>query len=147
MLTCFNRSPSLHVPVEVDGLQFERVASAKVLGVTIRNDLKWNNSVEIITNKAAKRLNLLRQRKRAAIMSNDLVLFYCSVMRPVLENACQLFLCGLPSYLSEEIECIQSHALRIIFPDSGYIKALEEAGIPTLANRRDLLSRSLFNDI
>ena len=37
--------------------------------------------------------------------------------------------------------------MRIIFPNSGYIKALEEAGIPTLAGRRDLLSKNLFNDI
>ncbi len=42
---------------------------------------------------------------------------------------------------------IQRRAMRIISPNSGYRKALEEAGIPTLAGRRDLLSKSLFNDI
>ena len=46
MLTCFKRSPPLHVPVEENGLQFERVSSAKVLVVTIRNDFKWNDHVK-----------------------------------------------------------------------------------------------------
>ena len=47
---------------------------------------------------------------------------------------------GLSVYLLEEIEWIQrSVQLRTIFPDSGYRKALEEAGIPTLVDRRDLL--------
>ena len=147
MLTCFKRSPPLFDPVEVDGLNFERVSSAKVLGITLRNDLKWNDHIEIITLKAAKRLYLLRQLKRAAVSSNDLVLFYCSVIRSVLEYSCQLFHSSLPGYLSVELERIQRRAMRIIFPNSGYIKALEEAGIPTLAGRRDLLSKNLFNDI
>ncbi|KAL9960492.1 hypothetical protein ACROYT_G033960 [Oculina patagonica] len=147
MLTCFKRSPPLYNPVEVDGLYFERVSSAKVLGLTLRNDLKWNDHIEIITSKAAKRLYLLRQLKRAAVSSNDLVLFHCSVIRSVLEYSCQLFHSSLPGYLPEELERIQRRAMRIIFPNSGYRKALEEAGIPTLAGRRDLLSKSLFNDI
>ncbi|XP_078361380.1 uncharacterized protein LOC144645704, partial [Oculina patagonica] len=113
----------------------------------LRNDLKWNDHIEIITSKAAKRLYLLRQLKRAAVSSNDLVLFYCSVIRSVLEYSCQLFHSSLPGYLSEELERIQRRAMRIIFPNSGYRKALEEAGIPTLAGRRDWLSKSLFNDI
>ncbi|XP_078370275.1 uncharacterized protein LOC144654031 [Oculina patagonica] len=132
---------------EVDGLNFERVSSAKVLGITLRNDLKWNDHIEIITSKAAKRLYVLRQLKRAAVSSNDLVLFFCSVIRTVLEYSCQLFHSSLPGYLSEELERIQRRAMRIIFPNSGYRKALEEASIPTLAGRRDLLSKSLFNDI
>ncbi len=37
--------------------------------------------------------------------------------------------------------------MRIIFPSSGYSKALDQAGIPTLAGRRDLLFKSQFNDI
>ena len=147
MLTCFKRSPPLFDPVEVDGLTFERVSSAKVLGITLRNDLKWNDHIEIITLKAAKRLYLLRQLKRAAVSSTDLVLFYCNVIRSVLEYSCQLFHSSLPGYLSMELERIQRRAMRIIFPNSAYIKALEEAGIPTLAGRHDLLSKNLFNDI
>lgn len=81
ILTHFKRTPVEHAPVEIDGLSFERVTFVKVLGVTIRNDLKWNDHVDIILTKAAKRLYLLRQLNRAGVSSNDLILFYCSVYK------------------------------------------------------------------
>ena len=36
--------------------------------------------------------------------------------------------------------------MRTILPDLGYRNALEEARIPSLAARRDLLSSGVFND-
>ena len=145
--SCFKRSPPTHPPVELDGLAFETVNSAKVLGVTIRDDFKWNDHVLNVTSKAAKRLYLLSQLKRAGICASDLVLFYCSTIRSVLEYACQVFHSSLPYYLSEELERIQKRALRIIFPYASYNSALKEAGIPSLYDRRASLSSDLFNDI
>ena len=49
--------------------------STKVLGAMIRDDLMWNNLISTITIKAAKRLHLLRQFKRARVSSSDLVMF------------------------------------------------------------------------
>ena len=64
------------------GNQFlERVTSIKSLGVTLRNDLKWNDRVNIITSKASKRLHLLKQLKRADVAKLELVKFYCSCIR------------------------------------------------------------------
>ena len=145
--SCFTRSPPTHSPVELDGLAFESVNSAKVLGVTIRDDFKWNDHIFNVTSNAAKRLYLLSQLKRAGICASDLVLFYCSTIRSVLECACQVFHSSLPYYLSEELERIQKRALRIIFPYASYNSALKEAGIPSLYDRRASLSSDLFNDI
>ena len=72
----------------------------------IRNDLKWSSRVDLITNKAAKRLYLLRQLKRADVAMVKLVNFCCSWIRSVLEYACQLFHSGLPQYFSDDIERI-----------------------------------------
>ena len=55
------------------------------------------------------------------------LLFYCSVIRSVLEYACQVFHCNLPLYLSDEIERIQRRALRIIFPACCYREGLVKA--------------------
>ena len=98
--SCFKRSPPTHSPVELDGFVFERVNSAKVLGVTISDDFKWNDHISNVTSKAAKRLYLMRQLNRAGICASDLVFFYCSTIRLVLEYACQVFHFSLPSYLS-----------------------------------------------
>ena len=79
------------IPIKIDGLQFERVSSAKVLGVMISNYLKWNDHVDPIISKAARRLYLLSQLKGAGISLSDLLALYCSVIRSVLEFSCQLF--------------------------------------------------------
>ena len=118
--------------VSIEGVEFETVSLAKVLGITISSDLKWSAHIDSITTKAAKRLYLLRQLERAGISSSDLVLFYCSVIRSVLEYACQVFHCNLPLYLSDEIECIQCRALSIIFPTCSYSEGLVEACLPSL---------------
>ena len=71
--TCFKKSPPSPTPVGLHGFQFEIVNSAKVLGVTIRDDFEWNDHTSTITIKAAERLYLLRQLIRAGVSSSDLV--------------------------------------------------------------------------
>jgi len=77
----------------------------------------------------------------------DLLPFYYSVIRSVLEFSCQLFHRSLPKYLSDDIERIQRRAIRIIFPNLSYCEALNKTGIPTLSERRESLSIKLFEDI
>ena len=74
---CLKRSPRSHSPIVSDGLKFEQV--------TFRQDLKLNDHIDIVTAKAAKRLYLLRELRRAGVSCNELVLFYCSAIRSVLE--------------------------------------------------------------
>ena len=57
----FRRESNLvTVPVEANGNAFEIVKSVKILGVTVKNDLKWNDHVDNITAKASRRIYLLR---------------------------------------------------------------------------------------
>ena len=131
-------------------MQFQRVSSAEVPGVTINNDLKWNDHVETISSKAAPPLYLLSQLKRArrrGISSDGLLAFYCSVIRSVLEFSRHLFHRSLPKYLSDDIERIQRRVMRIIFPSLSHCEALDEAGIVTLSERRESLFIKLFEDI
>ena len=99
---------------------FELVTSAKILGVTVTDDLKWNAHVNNIVLKASKRLYLLRLLKRADLDVKSLIQFYCTCIRSILEYACQTFHSSLPQYLSDDIERIQKRTLRIIFPDQHY---------------------------
>ena len=71
MVICFKKHFLALDPVEVNGQSLEKVSTAKILGVTFRNDLKWNDHVDLITSKAAKRLYLLRQLKRADVNAKD----------------------------------------------------------------------------
>ena len=75
------------VSLEANGNAFEIVKSAKILGVTVRNDLEWIDHVDDITMKASPRLYLLKQSRRAGKDRKSLVLFYCACIRSVLEYA------------------------------------------------------------
>ena len=132
LVLCFKKTPLSYCPIKIDGVEFERVSFAKVLGVTISNDLKWNDHVDTITSKAARRLYLLSQLKRAGISPD--------VITSVLEFSSQLFHRTLPKYLSDDIERIQRRAIRIIFPSLSYYEAMDKAGVPTLLERRESLS-------
>ena len=63
------------VSLKANGNAFEIGKSAKILGVTVRNDLKWNYHVDNITAKAS-RIYLLKQLKRPGIYPKPLIQFY-----------------------------------------------------------------------
>ncbi len=134
-------------PLNINGEPFEIVESAKVLGVTLTSDLKWNKHVSNIVEKASKRLYLLKQLKRAEVETSSLYKFYTACIRSVVEYACQVFHSSLPSYLSSEIESVQKRALRIIHPELTYIEAINQAKLETLYERREKLCMKLFSSI
>ena len=67
------------------------VSGAKLLGIIIQDDLKWDCHVEHITKKTSKRLYYIRELKRAGLPSDELVRIYISLVRSVLEYACQVW--------------------------------------------------------
>ena len=123
--------------IKIDGRDIAQVCHAKLLGVTISQDLTWNKHVDNIVKKAGKRLYMLYQLKRAGITQKDLVSVYVSVVRPVLEYACPVWHTNLPQYLSDSIEVIQKRALKCIFPGLGYAEILRRVNLDTLNVRRD----------
>ncbi len=135
----FTTQPYTDDPLNINGEPFEIVESAKVLGVTLTSDLKWNKHVSNIVEKASKRLYLLKQLKRAEVETSSLYKFYTACIRSVVEYACQVFHSSLPSYLSSEIESVQKRALRIIHPELTYIEAINQAKLETLYERREKL--------
>ena len=116
----------------------ETVNTYKLLGVHISSDLKWNYHVEYITKKANKRLNSIRILKRSGTPQIQSVKVYVSLIRPILEYAVPAWQ-NIPEHLQEKIERVQKRALRIIFPDAGYSKAMQMAGLITLKERRERL--------
>ena len=77
----------------------------------------------------------------------DLIQFYVTCIRPVIEYACEAFHDSLPQYLSNDLERLQKHALCIIFPELHYQEGLESFNILSLHDRRVKLTTKLFNEI
>ena len=91
----------------IEGIPVEGVKHAKLLGVILSDDISCNLHVDSIVKKAAKRVYMLYQLKRAGIRQTDSVNVCVSVVRPVLEYACPVWHTNLPKYLSDNIGMIQ----------------------------------------
>ena len=125
----------------------EQVPQAKVLGVTIQSDLKWNSHITNIIKKANKRLYLLRLCKRAGVRQNELLCIYTSLIRSLLEYCAVVWHPALPSYLHNDIEQVQKRAIKLIYPSCDYDSALASAKLDSLFTRREEQCRKLFNDM
>jgi hypothetical protein len=102
---------------------------------------------DMITKKAARRIYSVRLLKRAGVADTDLVTFYSTCVRTVLEYACPAWFYSTTEYLREQIESIQRRIMRIIFPDTSYRDALYLAGIPRLCVRLENLCDMFFSNI
>ena len=85
-----------------------------VICIIISNYLKWNHHVDSVVRKAAKRIYFLRQLRRAKVPITDMLWFYCTCIRSVVEYASPVFHYALPNLLSDDLERIQRRAFRII---------------------------------
>ena len=133
-------------PIVVNSKPLEIVEMTKVLELNISCNLKWNALLSEVLEKGASRLYFLRQLKRSNIATKDLFSFYLVCVRPITEYACQVFYNALPQYLSEDLERLQKCSLWIIFPALSYREALNASNLPTLKERRELLTTTLFKE-
>ena len=78
-------------PILINNKSIDVVPSVKLLGLTISEDLKWNQHVMDICKKVSSRLYFLRQLKRAKVPSKELVLFYTTCIRPVTNTRVRCF--------------------------------------------------------
>ena len=100
----FSKLTTHFEPIKIHKNPLELVKCAKILGLTVSNDLKWNEHVQEITKKARKRLYCLTQLKIANVGTKELLQFY---IRPITEYACPLFHNSFTNYPSNELEAIQ----------------------------------------
>ena len=73
------------------------VQNAKILGLTISNNLTLNTHIGEIITKANKRMYFLVLLRKAGVPSSDIVNFYCTCVRPLLEYCAPVFHHAIPS--------------------------------------------------
>lgn len=148
MIIDFKKKPHNFSPLEVDGHELPVTDRAKILGVTISSDLKWTITLQTACIKEAnKRLYFIVLLKRARVPLTDIMNFYCTTIRPLLEYCAPVFHHALAAYLNEDIERIQKRVLSIISPEMSYWECLDRLGLPTLYDRRIELCCHLFDSI
>jgi hypothetical protein len=113
MWICFTESVLEHPPVYIGDELVERVNKFKLLGMGLQNNLKWNNHVETVIQKANRQVYILRECRKANLPVEVGITLYKSDIRSILEYASP-FWGGLPTYLVNEIERTQTRCLRVL---------------------------------
>ena len=133
-------------PLVINGMVVERVNSYKLLGLIINNILSWCEHSLEKCKRASKRLFGLRQLKQAGTNHKDLVMVYCTTIRPILEYASPAW-SNILLYISNQLEDVQRLALRIIYPASEYNDSLRISGLTLLSNCRNILCQKYMNTV
>jgi hypothetical protein len=130
--------------IVLNTVNIERVTSFKLLGITVMNNMSWENHVSAICAKSSKRLHFLTILKRSAVSPTDLLQFYKCVIRPVIEYACPVWQSSLTSDQSDRLESVQRRALKIIYNSSDYELMCALHSVEPISVRLDSLARTFF---
>ena len=103
----------------------EKVKIFKLLGVWQQNNLKWNTHVNHIICKASKKLFHLRECRRSNLPAEIGLTTYIKKIRSISEYASPVW-GGLPKYLEDEIEQIQTRSMKIIGLPKNHLITLKE---------------------
>ena len=143
----FSNTTSDFDPIVLNGKPLEIITSAKLLGLNLTSDLKWNTHTSERIRRASPRQYFLRQLKRCQVAPKELTVFYTTYIRPILEYACPVFHRPLPEYLSDDLERIQRRALKIIHSDLSYSEALKVSVLQRLHERRESITTRLYHEV
>jgi Reverse transcriptase (RNA-dependent DNA polymerase)/Domain of unknown function (DUF1891) len=132
--------------LSINNQEIDRVTSFKLLGVIVTNTLDWNENITKICSKASTRLHFLKMLKRAGMSQNELVCYYRTVVRPVMEYSCSLWQSNITEEQTHRLDSIQRRAEHIIGISDCNIKTVAN-GLTPLKERREFHARRLFNSV
>ncbi len=136
--------PSFIPPLKINGLAIDKVTISKRLGIYVSSDLKWDHILTKFNAKAFKTLYFLTCLKRASVEENELLDYYRSVIRSVIEYACPAWSTGITKGQSDSLEQIPKCAIDITAPHLQYKEAITKFNFPTIKDRLDILNSNLF---
>ena len=146
MVISFSKTPPAVPNIIVNNEVIERVSNITLLGIRLNEQLTWHDHVEYMYKKANKRFFFLSQLKRTKLSSKEIVKVYLTLIRPVLEYACQAWHGGLNDNQTQLLESLQQRVMKMVYPSLTYDQAMITANIPSLYDRRETMCRRMFQD-
>ena len=126
----------------LNGHEIEVVEETRLLGITLRSDLKWTSNSQSMISKASKRLWILRRLKKLGAKQLDLVDVYIKQIRCIMELAVPAWQGSLSQAEKVDLERVQKCAFHIILGENytSYSNALKMLELDTLEFRRNKLA-------
>ena len=129
-----------HPDIFMNDTPIAEVANHKHLGLNISKDGTHHTHIDLITEKAYRRLNILR-RFKFILDSKTLETIYLTYIRPLLEYADVIWDNNI-TYLVDKIEKVQMEAARIVTVSTRLVSlnnlCLETGRNKLLKNRREM---------
>ena len=125
----------------------QRCNSYKILGVFFNDKLTWDDHIDYILKKVAKRFFIIYALLRSGVSDSDITTVYCALIRSILEYACPVWHPGITIKQRNQIESVQKRFLKIIIPDTSYSNSLKISGLQSLFERRESICKKLFLEI
>ena len=134
----FGRNAPCHSDVSIGSDLLPHVDKAKILGVWLQDDLKWQTQIGEMLKKANRRLFMLRSLKRFGFAQDELEVIYKCYVRPVVEYGDVVWHSGLTLKQHADLERIQRRACRTILGRhfSTYTDARIQCNLDLLKERR-----------
>ncbi|XP_072037647.1 uncharacterized protein [Amphiura filiformis] len=139
MQICFKTDSPPQPDLKIGPTPLSFVSSAKVLGVWLQTDLKWDGQVDHMWKNSNRRLFMLRSLKKFGFNTSELVTIYRGYIRPLVEYSDVIWHSTLTSKQAIKLENIQKRALRIILGSNyvSYDNALVVCNLDKLSDRRE----------
>ena len=126
-----------------------KVDCVKILGIIVSENLKWDNHINNLAQRANGKLCMLKILKKFCLSQDELLTIYKGYIRSLLEYATPVWNAGLTSVLITNLERLQKRSLRIILGDSytNYNDACLRCNIEPLYERRQKLCLSFAKQL
>ena len=123
----------------VDGVKIDQLTEAKICGLWITDDLKWEKNSREITRGAFARVSMLTKLKYVGVCVEDLINVYILFIRSLLEYCSVVWHSSLTIESMSMLERVQKTSLRVILGEMYvcYEAALEMCNLKTLYERRE----------
>ena len=123
------------------GESVELVDKIKILGVTINNQLNWDENTAILVRKVNQRMQLLRAVWSFGSNISEMVHLWKLYCLSVLEQSCVVWGTSITQQNIEDLERTQKCFAKLVLQEkySDYKSALIQLNLETLSERREKL--------
>ena len=141
MIFNFSKKHKFTTDLMLKNQRIEIVEQAKLLGLILTSDLKWNENTNYLVKDANRRMVMLRAASKFTSDKFVLKQIYYTRIRCKLEQSAAVWSSSLTQRNINDLERVQKSAVRIIIgkPYESYTQALNELGMKRLTERRKLI--------
>ena len=145
MIFNFTKKHKFTTDLTLKNQKIEIVNQAKLLGLILTDDLKWEQNTNYLVKDANRRMVMLRAASKFTSDKHVLKQIYYSRIRCKLEQSAAVWSSSLTKKNSDDLERVQKSAVRIIFgkPYESYSQTLKDLDIMRLSERREVIVLNL----